>query len=250
MQAMKIKRWIPGCLVLAILFFARAVPCEGDFSTAWKAYGSGDYKTAFREFLSIAEEGDAKAQRKLGLMYSEGQGVPQDYAQAAHWYRKAADQGNAYAQTKLGFLYSLGQGVPQDYVQAHLWFNLAAAQGDEQAPKARDITAELMTPGQVAEAQRLARNWKPITSPDVIPNGIPTDRTNAHPLSPSPSENLGPSPALLRQVQEGLIALGYEAGPPDGILRPTTWAAIRAFQADVGLPVDGKIGEAILDRIK
>ena len=67
----------------------------------------------------------------------------------------------AVAQFSLGVMYSKGRGVPQDYVQAHMWVNLAAAQGIEDARELRDILAELMTPAQIAEAQRLAREWKP-----------------------------------------------------------------------------------------
>ena len=58
-------------------------------------------------------------------------------------------------------MYVKGQGVPQDYVIAHMWFNLAAARGKKNAVKARDIVAAQMTPAQIAEAQKLAREWKP-----------------------------------------------------------------------------------------
>ena len=77
------------------------------------------------------------------------------------WYRKAAEQGHAKAQLNLGIMYFTGRGVPQDYVQAHMWFNLSAAQGDADATKNRDIVAAKMTPAQIAEAQKLAREWKP-----------------------------------------------------------------------------------------
>jgi len=77
------------------------------------------------------------------------------------WYRKAADQGETYAQLSLGSRYSKGEGVPKDYVQAHMWYTLAAAQGDKDAGEFRDLLAEKMTPAQIAEAQRLAREWKP-----------------------------------------------------------------------------------------
>jgi uncharacterized protein len=109
----------------------------------------------------LAEQGDASAQNNLGVMYDQGQGVPQDYAEAVKWYRKAAEQGHAKAQSNLGVMYGNGQGVPQDYVQAHMWWNLSAAQGNENAVKNRDIVAKLMTPAQIAEAQKLAREWKP-----------------------------------------------------------------------------------------
>jgi len=87
--------------------------------------------------------------------------VPQNYTEAVEWFRKAADQGNAIAQQNLGVSYANGEGVPQDYVSAHMWFNLSAAQGDANAIKNRDIIAQRMTPAQIAEAQKLAREWKP-----------------------------------------------------------------------------------------
>jgi len=92
-------------------------------------------------------------------MYANGWGVPQDFAEAVKWYRLAANQGTAKAQAILGAMYADGQGVPQDYVQAHMWLNLAAAQGLEGAGKARDDIAGIMTPSQIEEAQRLAREW-------------------------------------------------------------------------------------------
>ena len=92
-----------------------------------------------------------------------------DYATALHLIRPLADQGNAEAQNNLGFMYDIGQGVPQDYVQAHKWYNLSAANNldktnREQAASNRDLMARKMTPAQVAEAQKLAREWKPTSS--------------------------------------------------------------------------------------
>jgi len=78
------------------------------------------------------------------------------------WYRKAAEQGNAKAQFNLGLMYYRGQVVTQNYVQAHMWFNLAAASGAKKvnaAAKARETVASKMTPKQILEAQKLAREW-------------------------------------------------------------------------------------------
>ena len=99
-------------------------------------------------------------------MYRDGQGVVLDYALAMIWFRKAADQGDAVAQNNLGTMYDHGQGVPQDYAQAHMWYNLAASHAEdpatrEMAVKNRDELAAKMTPSQIAEAQRLASEWKP-----------------------------------------------------------------------------------------
>jgi uncharacterized protein len=168
----------------------------GPFEDAFAAYDSQDYATAYRLFRSLADSGNVKAQAAIGV-YAKGQGVPQNYAEAVKWYRLAADQGNAaaqlslarmyetgqgipqsdveaatwyrraadqgepWAQTNLGVKYARGQGVPQDYVSAYMWFDLAAAQGDQSAVSDRDAAARRMTPAQIAESQKLAREWKP-----------------------------------------------------------------------------------------
>ena len=86
-----------------------------------------DYVEAAQWYRLAAEQGFAAAQGRLGVMYSNGKGVPQDYVEAAKWFRLGAEQGNATAQNNLGVLYEYGQGVPQDYVLAHMWYNLAVA---------------------------------------------------------------------------------------------------------------------------
>jgi TPR repeat protein len=160
-----------------------------------EAYRAGDYPTALKEFRALAKKGDAPAQYNLGNMYRQGHGVPQDdaeaakwygksaeqgladaqlnlgylyqngkgvsqdYAEAVRWYRKSAEQRNQKAQFNLGLMYSSGQGVPQDFVLAHMWFNLAGVFGSTDARELRDLTAEKMTSAQIAEAQKLAREW-------------------------------------------------------------------------------------------
>ncbi len=125
-----------------------------------------DYAKAVGWYRKAAEQGDAGAQNNLGVMYGEGQGVPRDYAKAVGWYRKAAEQGDAGAQNNLGVIYDKGLGVPRDYILAHMWFGLAVSKlppGEvrDRAVKNRDIVAKRMTPAQISEAQKLAREWKP-----------------------------------------------------------------------------------------
>ena len=91
----------------------------------------------------------------------------QDYATAYRLWRSQADQGHADAQHNLALMYATGQGVLQDYVLTHKWFNLAASRATEayvreQGTKNLDTVAAWMTPQQIAEAQRLAREWKPL----------------------------------------------------------------------------------------
>ncbi len=141
-------------------------PAWAGFDEGLAAYQRGDYATALREWRPLAEQGVAEAQSRLGFMYTFGEGVPQDDAEAVKWYRKAAEQGYAKAQYALGLMYANGQGVPQDYAKAHMWYDLAASrfppgEDRDKAVKNRDIVAKRMTPAQITEAQKLAREWKP-----------------------------------------------------------------------------------------
>jgi TPR repeat protein len=88
-----------------------------------------------------------------------------DYATALRIVRPLAERGDANAQYNLGVFYDNGLGVPQDRIRAYMWLDLAAMQGRESAATFRDLVARVMTPGQIAEAQKLAREWKPKPEP-------------------------------------------------------------------------------------
>ena len=112
-----------------------------------------------------ADQGDAVAEFQLGNHYADGRGVPQDYGEAMIWFQRAAERGHAVAMLHLGVMYADGRGVPRDYIRAHMWFSLAAAQGEHRAAKTLEIAARRMTPAQITEAQKLARDWKRATRP-------------------------------------------------------------------------------------
>ncbi len=160
------KAKLAGLALIAALVFGMTAPAWAGWDKGQAAYQRGDYATALREFRPLAEQGIAEAQFNLGLMYLNGDGVPQDYAEAVKWYRKAAEQGNADGQHNLGAMYGKGLNVPHDWVQAHMWFNLAVSryppgEDRDRAIKNRDIVAKVMTPAQISEAQKLAREWRP-----------------------------------------------------------------------------------------
>ncbi len=132
-------------------------------------YGEGvprDDVEGAKWLLRAAEQGHDGAQFFVGSSYLLGRGVPEDPVEGAKWMRRAAEQGKAAAQNDLAMFYSAG--VSRDYVQAYLWFHLASTRfdpSDTQRIKialfGRDEMASRMTPEQIAEAQRLAREWKP-----------------------------------------------------------------------------------------
>lgn len=113
-------------------------------------------------YMKSAAQGYAYAQNNLAVMYEEGRGVERDYTKAAQWFTKAANQGLSKAQYSLGLLYAEGQGVKKDVVKAYMWLSLAAS--DKQEPvgqEKRDALAKTMTNVQVAQAQKLAAEFKP-----------------------------------------------------------------------------------------
>jgi hypothetical protein len=155
------------------------------------------FEESTKELRKLAQGGDATAQNELGLLYYEGKGVPQNHRKAKEWFDKAVEQGHTGAQVnlgtlylrgegapqssqmalfwfsraaaqedtlafaKLGLMYAQGRGVLQDFIQAHMWYNLSASHGEARSADARDALAKQMTPSQIAEAQRLAREWRP-----------------------------------------------------------------------------------------
>ena len=123
-----------------------------------------DYAEAAKWYRMAAEQGEARAQCNVGLFYYTGQGVPKDDAEAVKWYYKTAEQGDAtaqYAQYSLGVCYANGTGVPQDLVNSYKWILIANASGHEGAKIAKKSFKEFLKRKQIAEAQKLSRQWKP-----------------------------------------------------------------------------------------
>ena len=116
--------FLRGALAVALASGAMTGSHAGPIEDATGAYHSGNYNTAVRLFRALADQGDSQAQYNLGIIYANG------------------------------------RGVPQSYVLAHMWLNLSAAQGDADADAARDELAKSMSAAQIAEAQKMASEWK------------------------------------------------------------------------------------------
>lgn len=181
---------------LAFLLMIFIVQAEADFVSGGEAYKKGDYETAAKEFLPLAEKGDHRAmyalgsmysvghgvpqdlnealkwflkaasygrpdaEYKLGIMHAQGLGVPQDYRKAINWYGKAAKKGYSEAQYKIGLMYAEGHGVTQDDIKAYAWLQTALSQGVSEAQDSLSATASKLTPEQLTEAQALAQSYQ------------------------------------------------------------------------------------------
>ncbi len=96
--------------------------------------GEQDFAKSLEWYTKAAEQGNAKAQWNVAILYARGPGgIPQDMQQAVQWCQQAADQGFAAAQATLGLMYANGQGVERDMGQALALLQQAADQGDTEA---------------------------------------------------------------------------------------------------------------------
>lgn len=126
--------------------------------------GKADNALAYQWFLKSAKQGLAHAQFAVASMHLAGSGVLQSFPLAFEWFERAAQQNHADAQYQLGRMYRRGYGVATSNVKAYVWFNLAAAQGHDRAREARDNLLPLMTPEQIAAAQRESHEWRPLAA--------------------------------------------------------------------------------------
>jgi uncharacterized protein len=90
-------------------------------------------------------------------MYAYGDGVVQDYAEAMKLFRLAAEQGHAKAQYNLGLMYYNGVGVLQNNILSHMWYNIASANGNKKSSEWRDEIATKMTSADISKAQAMAK---------------------------------------------------------------------------------------------
>jgi TPR repeat protein len=164
-------------LIMALIaFISASLPAnaqsslEADMRAAAAAYERKDMAAAARLWKLWADRGNAEARTLLGAMYWSGEGVQRDHKEAARLYLMAANQGYARAQNDIGFMLGFGEGVPpRDDVEAYKWLTLAIARytaknEDRLVQAKRDLAtlAARMTRAQIAEAERRARDWKPV----------------------------------------------------------------------------------------
>ena len=110
---------MPRCAIILFGFVFLLTACgQADYDSAKAAYKAGNYETAYKKLLPLAKAGDAKAQNLLGVMYSEGLSVEQEYTEAFKWFQKSAEQGFVESQYNLGVMYHEGLGVQQNYTES------------------------------------------------------------------------------------------------------------------------------------
>jgi len=133
-------------IVPLMLIAIAGTAVAGTLEDGYSALNEGDYATALQIFCPLAKEGNVAALKAIAIIND---------------YGRAADKGDGLAQFSMGFIYERGLGLPQDYARAYMWFSLAATQGTKGAAEWRERLAAGMSGAQIAEAQKLASEWKP-----------------------------------------------------------------------------------------
>lgn len=180
---MRVPPAVPHLAALLLALTLLTAGCAADLTTLRQTAEGGDVKAqlslakrysegkgvprdaaeAARWLRRAADQGSGEAQLSLGILCRDGVGVPQDFEEARRWIQQAADGGTGAAQYLLGLMYEDGAGVPRDLLRAHLWFNLATStlpeDDREAAVRKREWLQAVLTPADLAAAQRLAREW-------------------------------------------------------------------------------------------
>ena len=213
-------------------FYEKGIGAERDIAAARSWYEKA------------AKQGNASAMHNLAVLYAMGADGKVDNDQAARWFIEAAELGVKDSQYNLGILAAKGAGMPQSLEESYKWFALVAKTGDRDAASKRDEVAKALRPEQLAKAKAAVELWKAReVDPETNVVDIPEDwSAGAQTASVDMKQ-------AITNIQAILNKNGYDAGPADGMMGQKTRNAIMAFQADNGMPTDGVVSEALLNKL-
>jgi localization factor PodJL len=193
----------------------------------------------------------------LAVLYSDAQAGNPQYDLAAFWFRKAADHGLKDSQYNMAILCERGLGVAQNQEEAYFWYSLAAKQNDtDAAAKAQALEAALI-PDALAKAKEKLAAWQ-ATPPDRASNTVAI-ADPAWQISPDQSASAQIKAAiakpadkalfgreLIKRAQELLASRGFDVGTTDGVMGSRTANAVRLFQLQKGLQVNGMVSSDLV----
>ncbi|MDP3525091.1 MAG: SEL1-like repeat protein, partial [Hoeflea sp.] len=209
--------------------------------------GSGverDLDAAKKWYQMAAEQGNASAMHNLAVLYATAGPAP-DFDNAAEWFIRAAEVGVRDSQVNLAILYARGDGVARDLEQSYKWFAIAANDGDKDAAVKRDEVFNALRPEQVESARAAVANW---TAKDVSPeaNAVEVPAEWGGETNETASVDMKKA---IRNIQAILNNNGFDAGVPDGVMGARTTAAIKAFQASIGMDATGEIDDRLVKEL-
>ena len=195
-------------------------------------------------YEAAAEKGNIKAMHNLAVTMSGRDGRTPDYKLAAKWYAEAASYDLADSQFNLAILAENGLGMKKDLAKAYKWFSLAAAhRGDAEATKRRKVIRVQLTPAALAKADAEVKAWK--AKPAIAEANEVADNPAWAAKAPATQ-----AASLVSRAQTLLNKLGYDVGPPDGLIGPRTQSAIKLFQQRNGLAETGEVSIPLVTQLE
>ncbi|EAU42819.1 hypothetical protein FP2506_08256 [Fulvimarina pelagi HTCC2506] len=196
-------------------------------------------------YLNAAKNGNVRAMHNLAVLFATGVDGKSEPDLAADWFIQAANHGMTDSQYNLGILFARGAGVEQNLSESYKWFAIVGQSGDNDAQEKRDEVAESLSPEQLEEAKASVESFSVLErSEQANTVDIPKEWAAAAP-KPTTTASIDMTRAI-RNIQAILGNLGYDAGPPDGVIGDLTRTAIKDFQSDAGLASTGEIDEALI----
>ncbi|MEJ2454277.1 MAG: tetratricopeptide repeat protein [Candidatus Thiodiazotropha sp.] len=138
MRTKHLNLMLTRLLCLGVFALLSGSLCAASYDEAMSALADGNYRMAYRDFKALAEEGDAEAQYRLGMLLLFGQGVKQRVAEGLEWLKRAADNGSYLAANELAQIYTSGREVAPDEQEAMKWIERATQLGKQQPEEADD----------------------------------------------------------------------------------------------------------------
>ncbi len=217
-----------------------------------------DLERAKTWYERAAQRGNVRAMHNLGVLLASGKAGAPDYGKAAYWFRKAAEHGVRDSQFNLAVLYHRGQGVPRDLTEAWFWYATAARQGDAMAAEQERKLKPYVEKRRLASLQERLKGFRPkppIRNANVVVIDRPEWRgakTRVKTASQPRGAHLKPltGKKLVAEVQRLLKKMGYDIGAVDGIMGDRTANAIRLFQLQSRMQVNGRPSMEVLERLR
>lgn len=203
-----------------------------------------DIERAKTLYAAAAGNGNVNAMHNLGVLLAST-GLSNDFNSAADWFLQAAERGVRDSQVNMAILYARGEGVQRDLVESYKWFAIAANEGDADAAAKRDEVFNALTPDSANMAREKVAGWK--KSPlDTNANNVQIPDSWAGEATNTASIDMKKA---VMNIQAILNNNGFDTGKPDGIIGGKTTAAIRAFQASIGMKPDGQISDKLVQEL-
>ncbi len=218
-----------------------------------------DLNAARLWYERAAESGNVKAMHNLAVIYASASGGQTDFVKAQKWFEKASNHGLKDSQFNLAVIHERGLTGKRDQKQAFYWYSLAAASGDRDAGVKAHTLKNFLSAADIASAEKRQASWKPqraLKTGNFVAIKDPKWRVaGKSPTSPKGPVQLGAKPSLsgkvlVKQTQTLLTKMGFDIGSADGVMGSRTANAVRLFQLQNGLQVNGMVTNGLLQQLQ